>query len=581
MSQPKAPSPWRIIDPVRPQIRRAMAIATAAAVLSTAALLVMAQILKDLLTGRADWWLAALLLVLTLAAFAVRAYAFRVSHLAAFHLETLLRSQLAERLAQVSLGFLHDRGAAALTKVMQDDVRGLHVFVADSTPLYARAYAAPLIAFVVLLVVDWRLALVAAAVLTVGMVIFGLVMRGASESTAAYNAAREQVNVAVVEFVQAMPVVRTFDGGETSFGRYQRALDNYLAMLIGWYRSVGGSARSGMLILNPMPTLVVLLWAGFYWWQADALPFATWLAVLLIGTGMAEALLPYISLYHLIEQGKISAERIIEVLDAPVLPVLAPPQTPKDASVSFHQVNFRYSGRAENALTDISFTAPAGSLTALVGSSGAGKTTVARLIPRFWDADSGEIRIGGADIRHLTPEALMAQVAFVFQDNFLFSGTIADNIRLGTPDASDAEVEAAARAAQCHDFIMTLPDGYQTAVGERGATLSGGERQRITIARAILQNRPVLILDEATAFADAENEVLLMRALAALMQDKTVLMIAHRLATIRHAAQILVFDHGRLVEQGDHAALIAQNGRYAKLWQAGEAAQHWRIGGAE
>ena len=581
MSQPKAPSPWRIIDPVRPQIRRAMAIATAAAVLSTAALLVMAQILKDLLTGRADWWLAALLLVLTLAAFAVRAYAFRVSHLAAFHLETLLRSQLAERLAQVSLGFLHDRGAAALTKVMQDDVRGLHVFVADSTPLYARAYAAPLIAFVVLLVVDWRLALVAAAVLTVGMVIFGLVMRGASESTAAYNAAREQVNVAVVEFVQAMPVVRTFDGGETSFGRYQRALDNYLAMLIGWYRSVGGSARSGMLILNPMPTLVVLLWAGFYWWQADALPFATWLAVLLIGTGMAEALLPYISLYHLIEQGKISAERIIEVLDAPVLPVLAPPQTPKDASVSFHQVNFRYSGRAENALTDISFTAPAGSLTALVGSSGAGKTTVARLIPRFWDADSGEIRIGGADIRHLTPEALMAQVAFVFQDNFLFSGTIADNIRLGTPDASDAEVEAAARAAQCHDFIMTLPDGYQTAVGERGATLSGGERQRITIARAILQNRPVLILDEATAFADAENEALLMRALAALMQDKTVLMIAHRLATIRHAAQILVFDHGQLVEQGDHASLIAQNGRYARLWQAGEAAQHWRIGSTE
>ena len=311
---------------------------------------------------------------------------------------------------------------------------------------------------------------------------------------------------------------------------------------------------------------------------ADALPFATWLAVLLIGTGMAEALLPYISLYHLIEQGKISAERIIEVLDAPVLPVLAPPQTPKDASVSFHHVHFRYPGRAENALTDISFTAPAGSLTALVGSSGAGKTTVARLIPRFWDADSGSIRIGGADIRHLIPEALMAQVAFVFQDNFLFSGTIADNIRLGTPDASDGEVEAAARAAQCHDFIMTLPDGYQTAVGERGATLSGGERQRITIARAILQNRPILILDEATAFADAENEALLMRALAALMQDKTVLMIAHRLATIRHATQILVFDHGQLVEQGDHASLIAQNGRYTRLWQASQTAQNWQIG---
>ena len=173
----------------------------------------------------------------------------------------------------------------------------------------------------------------------------------------------------------------------------------------------------------------------------------------------------------------------------------------------------------------------------------------------------------------------MAQVAFVFQDNFLFSGSIADNIRLGTPNASDAEVEAAARAAQCHDFIAALPQGYQTPVGERGATLSGGERQRITIARAILQNRPILILDEATAFADAENEALLMRALAALMQNKTVLMIAHRLATIRHADQILVFDRGCLVEQGDHAALIAQNGRYARQWQAGQTARHWRIGG--
>ena len=173
----------------------------------------------------------------------------------------------------------------------------------------------------------------------------------------------------------------------------------------------------------------------------------------------------------------------------------------------------------------------------------------------------------------------MTQVAFVFQDNFLFSGSIADNIRFGTPNASDAEVEAAARAAQCHDFIAALPQGYQTPVGERGATLSGGERQRITIARAILQNRPILILDEATAFADAENEALLMRALAALMQNKTVLMIAHRLATIRHADQILVFDRGCLVEQGDHAALIAQNGRYARQWQAGQTARHWRIGG--
>ena len=491
-----------------------------------------------------------------------------------------MRRHLGEHLRRIPLQILYRQRSGELNALLAGTIDETYNHTLIVSNMLIAAVFTPLATALLTLIWDWRLGLIllisiARALLKNAPIII------LDEPTAAYNAAREQVNIAVVEFVQAMPVVRTFDGGETSFGRYQRALDNYLAMLIGWYRSVGNSARSGMLILNPMPTLVVLLWAGFYWWQADALPFATWLAVLLIGTGMAEALLPYISLYHLIEQGKISAERIIEVLDAPVLPVLEPPQTPKDASVSFHHVHFRYPGRTENALTDISFTAPAGSLTALVGSSGAGKTTVARLIPRFWDVDSGEIRIGGADIRHLAPEALMAQVAFVFQDNFLFSGTIADNIRLGTPDASDAEVETADRAAQCHDFIMTLPEGYQTAVGERGATLSGGERQRITIARAILQNRPILILDETTAFADAENEALLMRALAALMQDKTVLMIAHRLATIRHAAQILVFDHGQLVEQGDHASLIAQNGRYARLWQAGEAAQHWRIGSTE
>ena len=200
---------------------------------------------------------------------------------------------------------------------------------------------------------------------------------------------------------------------------------------------------------------------------------------------------------------------------------------------------------------------------------------------RYADPQQGRVLIGGSDIRALTQQDLMQQISVVFQDVYLFDDTIGNNIRLGKADATDADIEAAARAARCQDFIMAMPQGYQTRVGDIGGKLSGGERQRITIARAILQNRPVLILDEATAFADAENEALLMRALAALMQDKTVLMIAHRLATIRHAAQILVFDHGQLVEQGDHASLIAQNGRYARLWQAGEAARHWRIGSAE
>ena len=531
---------WRIIDPVRGRIRLAMSLSVAASTLTVAELVLTAHILKHLLDGGTAWGEAAVLVALTLAAWGLRAQSFRISHLTAFRLEEILRERLAGHLARVPLGYLHDHGAPALTKIMQDDMRDLHGFVADSTPLYARSYAAPLISLVVLYLIDWRLALVATAVLAVGLVLFGIMKSQVGPAHAAYNAAREQVNTAVIEYVQAMPVVRTFDGGAASFGRYQRALDHYRDVLIGWYADVGVQARGALVLLNPVPTLLALAWCGLYWWQADALPFPVWLAVLLIGTGMADALMPYIALIHLIDKAKISAERILSILDAPVLPVDEPPHTPAGADVVFAHVSFRYPGRSENALTDISFTALAGSLTALVGGSGAGKSTVARLIPRFWDADDG-------------------------------------HIRLGSPNATDAEVEAAARAAQIHDTAAALPDGYQTRIGERGATLSGGQQQRLTIARAILQNRPILILDEATAFADAENEALLMQALRELMRGKTVLMIAHRLPTIRDAAQILVFKRGRLVESGRHDSLMAQNGRYARLWRAGEQARDWRI----
>ncbi|MDO4878912.1 MAG: ABC transporter ATP-binding protein [Neisseria sp.] len=572
------PVHWRIVRPVKDKIARAMARSSAAALLSVLSLAAAAVLFARVAEGKSYGILLFVLILMAAASYLLRMRAFKISHFAAFELERVLRLQLADRLARAPLGLAADNGAAALAKVAQDDVAALHAFTADSTPLYARAFVAPLAAFAVLLCFDWRLALAAAGVLAAGMAAMGLVMANGKEEMQNYAAAREQVSRAVVEFVQGMSVVRTFDGGAASFGRYGRALDGYLAYLKGWYKRNGLPARVSMTVLTPLPTLVVLLWCGTYWHFQGTLDFAPWLAALLVGTGMAEALMPYMALFHSVEAAKMSAARIAGLLDAPAAAARGTPQTPQDGTVVFEHVDFSYPGRSGKALDDVCFTAQSGTWTALVGASGSGKSTVAKLIPRFWDADGGSIKIGGADVRDIDPDTLMAQISFVFQDNFLFSGSIADNIRLGIPHAAQSDIENAARAANAHDFIMSLPQGYETQAGERGANLSGGQRQRITIARAILQNRPILILDEATAYTDAQNEALIMDALKRLMQGKTVLMAAHRLSSVMQADNILVFEQGRLKEQGTHAQLIAQNGVYARLWRAHEQSKAWRYG---
>ncbi len=569
---------WELMRPVNFGIRSAMVMSGVGAIASLAGIAALALVIMALLGDGSRLWLWMLLAAgLTLAGIFLRIYAFTISHLSAFRLEIILRTGLSEHLARIPLGHLLVNGAGSIAKVMQDDVKNLHAFVADTTPLIGRSVATPVVTLALLLLIDWRLALVALAVLVAGAVCVWLAMRNHGDMQRRYDEEKERINSVVVEFVQAMPVVRTFDDGADSFGRYQAALDSFKAVMVKWLRVSGTSGKIGISMLAPLPTLTALTAAGLVLLRGGLLDFPNWAAILLLGTGMAESLAPLMWLNFFIRKANASALRIQELMAIPAMPEAETGMVPMDASVEFDGVSFAYEGR-EDALQDVSFRVPSGTVTALVGPSGAGKTTAARMIPRFWDVRRGCIRVGGVNIRDMRYEQLMQSVSFVFQDTFLFHDTIAANIRMGRPDASMEEVEAAARAAQAHEFILELPDGYETMAGERGARLSGGQRQRITIARAILQNSPVAVLDEATAFADPENEALIITALANLMKGRTVIIIAHRLSTIRDADQIVVMDNGQVAESGKHDELVTANGVYARLWRSHEQARDWTLG---
>ncbi|MGF1577024.1 MAG: ABC transporter ATP-binding protein, partial [Cyanophyceae cyanobacterium] len=429
---------------------------------------------------------------------------------------------------------------------------------------------------VAMVVADWRLGLVTLAVLPVGIVFIQLALRDYGEQRDAYDRANEQINRVIIEFVQGMPVVRTFDDGSSSFARFRQSLDTFTDRLRAWNAKTQRSGRLGTLLFEPLPTLVVVSAVGAWLMMQGTLTFPRLLVFWLLAPRLCGAFKPIFTLSHFINQANAGALRIGSVLAEPALPQPEQPQQPQDASITLQNVTFAY-GEGRPALQDISLTIPAGTVTALVGPSGAGKTTLARLIPRFWDVDEGAIKVGGADVRQITSDTLMSWVSFVFQETFLLHDTIGNNIKLGRPQATDAEVEAAARAAQAHEFILALPHGYDTIAGERGTRLSGGQRQRITIARAILQDNPIVVLDEATAFADPENEALIQGAIAALTQDKTLLVVAHRLPTIVNADQIAVLDQGRLAELGNHQELLDKNDIYARLWANHQQAHSWEL----
>lgn len=572
---------WDIIKPVKGQIYIAMFLSVLNVIASLASLLVIPfiarELFADVINSLYIWQLIGLSGISVIIALVCRVWAFRISHMAAFELEEILRTQISEHLARLPLGYVITLGSGAIKKIVQDDVKELHGFVADSTPLYGRAYTAPLLTLIILFIVDWRMALATIILVPITIVAIKLAMRDYSEKREAYDLANEKINGTIVEFVQGMQVVRTFDDGTTSFIRFRNILDEFTRYLKEWAQATNTAGRIGFLVTATLPTLVIVVSVGAWLMVQGKLDFTTLLVFLLLSSGVAEAIMPIIWLSSFVNKANAAAQRIYNILAEPVLLQTENPQQPADASISFEDVTFSYSDEGNPALSEINCYMAPGTVTAFIGTSGAGKSTVAKLIPRFWDVDSGAIKIGGVDVREMTSETLMNYVSFVFQDTFLLYDTIKENIRNGSSNATDAEVEAAAKAARAHDFILELPQGYDTIAGDRGTRLSGGQRQRITIARAILQDNPIVILDEATAFTDPENEALIQEAIAKLTAGKTLIVIAHRLSTIIDADQIIVLDKGKIVERGKHEQLATANGIYASLWNNYQLAQNWGI----
>ncbi|MEM7217341.1 MAG: ABC transporter ATP-binding protein [Pseudomonadota bacterium] len=576
------PSLWTIIAPVNGEIYLGMAVSLLSLIGWLGSIMLFLPITREIGAAAPDparlWSLIGLSLGLVALAFVCRAWSFRISHLGAFRLEQILRTELTTRLAQVPLGYVVNAGSGALKKIVLDDVRALHAFVADSTPLFARVFSAPVLCILLMLALDWRLALLSLVLFPVGMVGMFFAFRDYEVARKKVDDASERISVVINEYVQGMHVVRTFDDGSGSFERYRLALADATATMKAWTEKSQTGAFIARTLFAALPAVLVLLAVGIPMVERGTLELPVLMMFLLLAPTVTESIVPIVWMQQLITNASASVKRIGELREVDLLTEPASAAVPADASVELRNVTFRYEGREDDALRNVNIRMPAGTVTALVGPSGAGKSTVAQLIPRFWDVKAGQVLVGGVDVRDMTSDQLMRSVAFVFQAPFLLSDTIAANIRLGKPDASDDEVIAAAKAAQAHDFICDeLPDGYDTEVGEQGSKLSGGQRQRITIARAILQDSPIIVLDEATAFADPDNEAKIHSALAELARGKTLIVVAHRLSTISDAHQIVVLDRGEVTESGTHDELVAGDGRYASLWSHFQQAQGWGL----
>ena len=522
------------------------------------------------------WWAAGMAVASIVLYFA----ALMSSHLAAFRVESNLRKEAMRQIVRMPLGFFDINTSGRIRKIIDDNAGVTHSFLAHQLPDLAATFLVPLVAVILIFMFDWILGLACIVPVIIAMLVMGFMMNAEGRQfMKSYMTSLEEMNTEAVEYVRGIPVVKVFQQTIYSFKNFHRCIMNYNKMVFGYTRMWEKPMSLYTVIINGFvfflaPLAILLIgYSGNY-----ASVLLNFFLFVLITPVFSQSIMKSMYLNQALGQASEAIGRLENLVAYEHLTVVEHPQPVKEFSIQFEKISFSYPGANQKAVDDISFTITQGRTVALVGASGGGKTTIARLVPRFWEATEGKVLIGGINVREIAPEELMKYISFVFQNTKLFKTSLLENIKYGNPDATMEEVERAVDMAQCREIINKLPLGLNTKIGTEGTYLSGGEQQRIVLARAILKNAPIIVLDEATAFADPENEHLIQQALKELTKGKTVLMIAHRLSSITDADNILVIDKGKIAEQGTHANLLGKQGIYYHMWNEYQQSVRWTIG---
>lgn len=486
-----------------------------------------------------------------------------ISHNLAYRVIEGKRKKLVDKLSKISMGEIEKRSSGQWSQFMVETLDKMEQPIAHVIPEVIANLLIPIVLVVIIFIMDWRIGVANLLTIPLGLLFFMMMMRGYEEKSKRYQEASKAMNTTMVEYVNGIKVIKAFNKSASSFGKFKETVNENKKAMLDWYLSVCFSMTGAMETIPA--TMIFVLPTSLYLFMQGSVEMSLLIMCILLSYASYKPLIKAMSHLETMANIKIVMKEINKVMEIPDLERGKQLKHIKSYDVEFQNVSFAYD-ESKNVLNNISFKANEKELTAIVGDSGGGKSTIAKLIAGFWNIDKGKILIGDVDLNDMPLKQNMELITYVSQENFLFNKTILENLRVAKEDASMDEIKEACVKASCHDFIMNLPNGYETVVGEGGSSLSGGERQRIVIARSFLKNSPIVLLDEATAYSDSDNEAIIQESIDALIKDKTVIMIAHRLSTIVKANKIIVVDNGNIVEEGSHEKLLELNGRYREMW---------------